>query len=135
MITNNNNNNQKMTTQVITMPRFMLTLGKVATENRKIQQEALKQRKQDKINQKKALSTLIREVNIAEKDAKKKAKLLAKEAKLAIKTIIANHKKQEKIQLKMKATIAKKEAKSEIVKLNKTIYRQKKSISTLKEKM
>ena len=134
MITNNNNNNQKMTTQVITMPRFMLTLGKVATENRKIQQEELKKRKQDKILQKKALSTLIREVNIAEKDAKKKAKLLAKEAKIAIKTIIANHKKQ-KIQLKMKATIAKKEAKSEIVKLNKTIYRQKKSISTLKEKM
>ena len=55
-------------------------------------------------------------------DAKKKAKLLAKEAKIAIKTILANHKKQEKIQLKMKATIAKKEAKSEIVKLNKTIY-------------
>ena len=44
MVTNNNNNNQKMTTPVITMPRFMLTLGKVATENRKIQQEALTQK-------------------------------------------------------------------------------------------
>lgn len=138
MITNNNNNNRKMTTQLFTIPRFMVTLGKVAAENVKLQQQVLKQRKQHDLDKKKVLAILIREINVAEKEGKNKAKIIAIEAKNAVKKIIANTKKQDKLQHKAAQLKAKKEqkaVKSEITKLNKIIYRQTNSISTLKAKM
>ena len=138
MITNNNNNNRKMTTQLFTIPSFMVTLGKVAVDNVKRQQQVLKQRKQHDLDKKKVLAILIREINAAEKEGKKKAKIIAIEAKVAVKKIIANTKKQDKLQHKAAQLKAKKEqkaVKSEITKLNRTIYRQKNAISTLKAKM
>lgn len=138
MITNNNNNNRKMTTQLFTIPRFMVTLGKVAAENVKLQQQVLKRRKQHDLDKKKVLTILIREINAAEKEGKKKAKIIANEAKVAVKTIIANTKTQDKLQRKeaqLNAKNEKKAVKSEITKLNKIIYRQTNAISTLKAKM
>ena len=138
MITNNNNNNRKMTTQLFTIPRFMVTLGKVAAENVKLQQQVLKRRKQHDLDKKNVLTILIREINAAEKEGKKKAKIIANEAKVAVKTIIANTKKQDKLQRKeaqLNAKNEKKAVKSEITKLNKIIYRQTNAISTLKAKM
>lgn len=138
MITNNNNNNRKMTTQLFTIPRFMVTLGKVAAENVKLQQHVLKRRKQHDLDKKKVLTILIREINAAEKEGKNKAKIIAIEAKVAVKKIIANTKKQDKLQHKAAQLKSKKEqkaVKSEITKLNKIIYRQKNAISTLKVKM
>jgi len=127
-----------MTTQLFTIPRFMVTLGKVAAENVKLQQQVLKQRKQHDLDKKKVLAILIREINVAEKEGKNKAKIIAIEAKNAVKKIIANTKKQDKLQHKAAQLKAKKEqkaVKSEITKLNKIIYRQTNSISTLKAKM
>ena len=127
-----------MTTQLFTIPRFMVTLGKVAAENVKLQRQVLKQRKQHDLDKKKVLAILIREINIAEKEGKKKAKIIAIESKVAVKKIIANTKKQDKLQHKaaqLKAKKEKKAVKSEITKLNKIIYRQTNAISTLKAKM
>ena len=127
-----------MTTQLFTIPRFMVTLGKVAAENVKLQRQILKQRKQSDLDKKKVLAILIREVNAAEKEGKKKAKIIAIEAKTAVKKIIANTKKQDKLQrnvAQLKAKKEKKAVKSEITKLNKIIYRQTNAISTLKAKM
>jgi len=127
-----------MTTQLFTIPRFMVTLGKVAAENVKLQQQVLKRRKQHDLDKKKVLTILIREINAAEKEGKKKAKIIANEAKVAVKTIIANTKKQDKLQRKeaqLNAKNEKKAVKSEITKLNKIIYRQTNAISTLKAKM
>lgn len=127
-----------MTTQLFTIPRFMVTLGKVAAENVKLQRQILKQRKQNDLDKKKVLAILIREVNAAEKEGKKKAKIIAIEAKTAVKKIIANTKKQDKLQrnvAQLKAKKEKKAVKSEITKLNKIIYRQTNAISTLKAKM
>jgi len=127
-----------MTTQLFTIPRFMVTLGKVAAENVKLQRQVLKQRKQNDLDKKKVLAILIREVNAAEKEGKKKAKIIAIEAKTAVKKIIANTKKQDKLQrnvAQLKAKKEKKAVKSEITKLNKIIYRQTNAISTLKAKM
>jgi len=127
-----------MTTQLFTIPRFMVTLGKVAAENVKLQQQVLKRRKQHDLDKKKVLTILIREINAAEKEGKKKAKIIANEAKVAVKTIIANTKTQDKLQRKeaqLNAKNEKKAVKSEITKLNKIIYRQTNAISTLKAKM
>jgi len=116
----------------------MVTLGKVAAENVKLQQQVLKRRKQHDLDKKKVLTILIREINAAEKEGKKKAKIIANEAKVAVKTIIANTKTQDKLQRKeaqLNAKNEKKAVKSEITKLNKIIYRQTNAISTLKAKM
>ena len=85
-----------MTTKVLTLPRFLVTLGKVASDNVKIQKQIQKQCRQDEIIKKRTLTALVREVNAIETESNKKTKALTKEARTVIKALLANDKKQVK---------------------------------------
>ena len=124
-----------MTTKVLTLPRFLVTLGKVASDNVKIQKQIQKQCRQDEIIKKRTLTALVREVNAIETESKKKTKALTKEARTVIKALLANDKKQVKEENKhalLKRKTEKKEANTQITKINKKMYRQKKTIEQIK---
>jgi len=124
-----------MSTQVFTIPRFMLTLGKVAADNMKIRKQALIVAKRDEVIKKKLLLALTREVKFAEKETKKQIRFMEKEAKVARQSIITNLKKENKLksidstkEFKLQHRLVK----GEITRLNRAIARQEKSINKFK---
>ena len=124
-----------MSTQVFTIPRFMLTLGKVAVDNMKIRKQALIMAKRDEAIKKKSLLALTREVKFAEKETKKQIRVMEKEARVARQSIITNLKKENKLksidstkEFKLQHRLVK----GEITRLNRAIARQEKSINKIK---
>ena len=125
-----------MSTQVFTIPRFMLTLGKVATDNMKTQKQVLLQLRKDQSIKNKELVLLQREVRIIEKETKKQMKVLEKEAKTARQQAMKDIKKERSIQIKLtnkERKLEERVIKTHIVKLNRKISREEASIAKLKQ--
>jgi hypothetical protein len=125
-----------MSTQVFTIPRFMLTLGKVATDNMKTQKQILLQLRKDQSIKNKALVLLQREVRTIEKETKKQMKVLEKEATNARQQAMKDIKKERAIQTKLtnkERKLKERVIKTHIVKLNRKISREETSIAKLKQ--
>ena len=125
-----------MSTQVFTIPRFMLTLGKVATDNMKTQKQILLQLRKDQLIKNKSLVLLQREVRTIEKETKKQMKVLEKEAKTARQQAMKDIKKERAIQTKLtnkERKLEERVIKTQIVKLNRKISREETSIVKLKQ--
>tara|TARA_B110000967_G_scaffold210092_1_gene270531 strand:+ start:6770 stop:7171 length:402 start_codon:yes stop_codon:yes gene_type:complete len=75
------------TTSTITIPKFLVKLGKIGVENGKLNIQMKKNKNLNKKIQKKTYNTLLKEVHVAEKEAIK----VKKDARKAISIVLNDH--------------------------------------------